>query len=79
MFSGRTPVEKKKTFIMTDPSLATLHCDVQAPSVYGIHDGHLVMSLMVIDLPFMRKRIPLWDSEKGKKVEGIAMPFFGPL
>ncbi len=36
---------------MSDPPLAIINCDVPAASIHGFKDGHLVMWLMVINLP----------------------------
>ncbi len=36
---------------MSDPPLAIINCDVPAASIHGFKEGHLVMWLMVINLP----------------------------
>ena len=36
---------------MSDPPLAVINCDVPAASIHGFKEGHLVMWLMVINLP----------------------------
>jgi len=36
---------------MLDPPLAVMNCDVPAASIHGFKEGHLVMWLMVINLP----------------------------
>ena len=40
-----------KAFSMTDPPLAVISCDFPAASIHGFKEGHLVMWLMVINLP----------------------------
>ncbi len=65
---------------MSDPPLAIIICDVPAASIHGFKEGHLVMWLMVINLPPpCRKELLYRGWGKVNRVEGRDLPVLGGL